>query len=199
MLVAASSYMTANWVFDIFEERKHNKELDLNNRYFVVFCEILFTNWSYFKLTVSCRVACRNTYEHFVFKLFSSPKTDWQKQKDSRTFSHFCIFLTKCKIIDGGQDDTSYSSHITAVTEYKPQLHVSATLFVLQGEEMANHLSESVPERTFQYQSSLPPLPVPSLESSLSKYLDAGRIMYHCYFFVNRYHANLKYLLKPML
>uniref|UniRef100_A0A3Q1H7X1 Peroxisomal carnitine O-octanoyltransferase n=1 Tax=Anabas testudineus TaxID=64144 RepID=A0A3Q1H7X1_ANATE len=38
---------------------------------------------------------------------------------------------------------------------------------------MANHLSESVPERTFQYQSSLPPLPVPSLESSLSKYLDA--------------------------
>lgn len=40
---------------------------------------------------------------------------------------------------------------------------------------MANHLSESLPERTFQYQSSLPPLPVPSLEISLSKYLDAGR------------------------
>lgn len=40
---------------------------------------------------------------------------------------------------------------------------------------MANHLSESVPERTFQYQNSLPPLPVPSLEISLSKYLDAGR------------------------
>lgn len=40
---------------------------------------------------------------------------------------------------------------------------------------MANNLSESVPERTFQHQSSLPPLPVPSLESSLSKYLDAGR------------------------
>lgn len=39
---------------------------------------------------------------------------------------------------------------------------------------MANHLSEAVPERTFQYQSSLPPLPVPSLESSLAKYLDAG-------------------------
>ncbi|XP_041798489.1 peroxisomal carnitine O-octanoyltransferase isoform X3 [Chelmon rostratus] len=40
---------------------------------------------------------------------------------------------------------------------------------------MANHLSESLPERTFQYQSSLPPLPVPSLEISLSKYLDAVR------------------------
>ncbi|KAM9310246.1 peroxisomal carnitine O-octanoyltransferase isoform 2-T4 [Pholidichthys leucotaenia] len=40
---------------------------------------------------------------------------------------------------------------------------------------MANHLSESLPERTFQYQNSLPPLPVPSLESSLSKYLDAVR------------------------
>ncbi|XP_068998924.1 peroxisomal carnitine O-octanoyltransferase isoform X1 [Embiotoca jacksoni] len=38
---------------------------------------------------------------------------------------------------------------------------------------MVTHLSESVPERTFQHQSSLPPLPVPSLESSLSKYLDA--------------------------
>ncbi|XP_059194689.1 peroxisomal carnitine O-octanoyltransferase [Centropristis striata] len=37
---------------------------------------------------------------------------------------------------------------------------------------MAN-LSESLPERTFEYQSSLPSLPVPSLESSLSKYLDA--------------------------
>uniref|UniRef100_A0A3Q3W6X4 Peroxisomal carnitine O-octanoyltransferase n=1 Tax=Mola mola TaxID=94237 RepID=A0A3Q3W6X4_MOLML len=37
------------------------------------------------------------------------------------------------------------------------------------------HLSESQPERTFQHQSSLPPLPVPSLEGSLSKYLDAVR------------------------
>lgn len=41
---------------------------------------------------------------------------------------------------------------------------------------MASNLSESVPERTFQHQNSLPPLPVPSLEISLSKYLDAGRI-----------------------
>ncbi|TSK20192.1 Peroxisomal carnitine O-octanoyltransferase [Bagarius yarrelli] len=32
---------------------------------------------------------------------------------------------------------------------------------------------ESVAERTFQYQSTLPPLPVPSLEESLNKYLDA--------------------------
>ncbi|XP_047454810.1 peroxisomal carnitine O-octanoyltransferase [Mugil cephalus] len=44
-----------------------------------------------------------------------------------------------------------------------------------KGDEMANHLSESSPERTFQYQNTLPPLPVPSLESSLSKYLDAVR------------------------
>lgn len=50
-------------------------------------------------------------------------------------------------------------------------------LFVLYGEEMANHLSESMPERTFQYQSSLPPLPVPSLEMSLSKYLESGGIV----------------------
>ncbi|XP_061572808.1 peroxisomal carnitine O-octanoyltransferase [Cololabis saira] len=40
---------------------------------------------------------------------------------------------------------------------------------------MDNNLSESVSERTFQYQSSLPPLPVPSLESTLNKYLDAVR------------------------
>lgn len=45
---------------------------------------------------------------------------------------------------------------------------------------MADNLSESVPERTFQYQSSLPPLPVPSLETSLSKYLEAGRIFEFC-------------------
>lgn len=45
---------------------------------------------------------------------------------------------------------------------------------------MANNLSESVPERTFQYQSSLPPLPVPSLETSLSTYLEAGRIFEFC-------------------
>ncbi|XP_054478461.1 peroxisomal carnitine O-octanoyltransferase [Anoplopoma fimbria] len=38
---------------------------------------------------------------------------------------------------------------------------------------MDNNLSESLPERTFQYQSSLPSLPVPSLEMSLSKYLNA--------------------------
>uniref|UniRef100_A0A1A7XUI1 Peroxisomal carnitine O-octanoyltransferase n=1 Tax=Iconisemion striatum TaxID=60296 RepID=A0A1A7XUI1_9TELE len=40
---------------------------------------------------------------------------------------------------------------------------------------MAKSLSETVPERTFQYQNSLPPLPVPTLESSLNKYLDAVR------------------------
>lgn len=38
---------------------------------------------------------------------------------------------------------------------------------------MATQVSESPAERTFQYQSSLPPLPVPSLEDSLAKYLDA--------------------------
>ncbi|XP_017280549.1 peroxisomal carnitine O-octanoyltransferase isoform X2 [Kryptolebias marmoratus] len=40
---------------------------------------------------------------------------------------------------------------------------------------MAHRLAEAVPERTFQYQDVLPPLPVPALESSLSKYLDAVR------------------------
>ncbi|KAM6936125.1 peroxisomal carnitine O-octanoyltransferase [Lycodopsis pacificus] len=38
---------------------------------------------------------------------------------------------------------------------------------------MENNLSESLRERTFQYQSSLPSLPVPLLEMSLSKYLNA--------------------------
>ncbi|KAM4736362.1 peroxisomal carnitine O-octanoyltransferase isoform 1-T1 [Anableps anableps] len=38
---------------------------------------------------------------------------------------------------------------------------------------MASRFADTLPERTFQYQNSLPPLPVPSLESSLSKYLDA--------------------------
>jgi len=33
---------------------------------------------------------------------------------------------------------------------------------------------ESTAERTFQFQSSLPPLPVPSLQDTLNKYLDAG-------------------------
>ncbi|MEQ2210008.1 hypothetical protein XENOCAPTIV_007230 [Xenoophorus captivus] len=41
---------------------------------------------------------------------------------------------------------------------------------------MASRLADTLPERTFQYQNSLPPLPVPSLEGSLSKYLDAVRI-----------------------
>ncbi|KAL6462317.1 hypothetical protein MHYP_G00287390 [Metynnis hypsauchen] len=38
---------------------------------------------------------------------------------------------------------------------------------------MDNQMFESTAERTFQYQESLPPLPVPSLEGTLSKYLDA--------------------------
>uniref|UniRef100_A0A1A8AZ96 Peroxisomal carnitine O-octanoyltransferase n=1 Tax=Nothobranchius furzeri TaxID=105023 RepID=A0A1A8AZ96_NOTFU len=40
---------------------------------------------------------------------------------------------------------------------------------------MAKSASESVPERTFQHQNSLPPLPVPTLDGSLNKYLDAVR------------------------
>lgn len=36
-------------------------------------------------------------------------------------------------------------------------------------------MSKSLPERTFQYQNSLPLLPVPPLESSLSQYLEAVR------------------------
>ncbi|KAG9476540.1 peroxisomal carnitine O-octanoyltransferase [Eleutherodactylus coqui] len=38
---------------------------------------------------------------------------------------------------------------------------------------MENHVFGSVEERTFQYQDSLPPLPVPPLEESLSKYCDS--------------------------
>ncbi|XP_068091611.1 peroxisomal carnitine O-octanoyltransferase [Hyperolius riggenbachi] len=38
---------------------------------------------------------------------------------------------------------------------------------------MENHVYESVQERTFQYQDSLPPLSVPSLEESLAKYCDS--------------------------
>lgn len=41
---------------------------------------------------------------------------------------------------------------------------------------MASGLAGTLPERTFQYQNSLPPLPVPPLEGSLAKYLDAGRM-----------------------
>nr|XP_046188407.1 peroxisomal carnitine O-octanoyltransferase-like isoform X3 [Oncorhynchus gorbuscha] len=41
--------------------------------------------------------------------------------------------------------------------------------------DMTNQVSEFPTERTFQYQHSLPPLPVPSLEGSLAKYLDAVR------------------------
>ncbi|XP_073533537.1 peroxisomal carnitine O-octanoyltransferase isoform X2 [Phyllobates terribilis] len=38
---------------------------------------------------------------------------------------------------------------------------------------MENHVFGSVEERTFQYQDSLPPLPVPLLEESLSKYCES--------------------------
>ncbi|XP_004602212.1 peroxisomal carnitine O-octanoyltransferase [Sorex araneus] len=38
---------------------------------------------------------------------------------------------------------------------------------------MESHLAKSTEERTFQYQDSLPPLPIPSLEESLKKYLEA--------------------------
>ncbi|XP_022371123.1 peroxisomal carnitine O-octanoyltransferase [Enhydra lutris kenyoni] len=38
---------------------------------------------------------------------------------------------------------------------------------------MENQLAKSTEERTFQYQDSLPSLPVPSLEESLKKYLEA--------------------------
>lgn len=39
---------------------------------------------------------------------------------------------------------------------------------------MENQLTDSSEESTFQYQSSLPSLPVPPLDESLTKYLDAG-------------------------
>lgn len=41
---------------------------------------------------------------------------------------------------------------------------------------MDNQVFESTAERTFQYQSTLPPLPVPSLEVTLNKYLDSGEM-----------------------
>ncbi|XP_075994468.1 peroxisomal carnitine O-octanoyltransferase isoform X1 [Genypterus blacodes] len=40
---------------------------------------------------------------------------------------------------------------------------------------MSSQVSECVSERTFQHQDSLPPLPVPPLEGSLAKYLEAVR------------------------
>ncbi|KAG7470020.1 hypothetical protein MATL_G00134880 [Megalops atlanticus] len=40
-------------------------------------------------------------------------------------------------------------------------------------QNMDNQVFESTAERTFQYQASLPSLPVPSLEGTLSKYLEA--------------------------
>lgn len=45
---------------------------------------------------------------------------------------------------------------------------------VLQVYNMEKQVLESSEERTFQYQDSLPPLPVPPLDESLSKYLDSG-------------------------
>lgn len=39
---------------------------------------------------------------------------------------------------------------------------------------MDNQVFESTAERTFQYQSSLPPLPVPDLQNTLNKYLHSG-------------------------
>ncbi|XP_027247344.1 peroxisomal carnitine O-octanoyltransferase isoform X2 [Cricetulus griseus] len=39
---------------------------------------------------------------------------------------------------------------------------------------MENQLAKSIEERTFQYQGSLPSLPVPSLKESLKKYLESG-------------------------
>lgn len=39
---------------------------------------------------------------------------------------------------------------------------------------MENQVTDSSEERTFQYQSSLPSLPVPALDESLRKYLDSG-------------------------
>ncbi|XP_053265504.1 peroxisomal carnitine O-octanoyltransferase isoform X2 [Podarcis raffonei] len=40
---------------------------------------------------------------------------------------------------------------------------------------MENQVTDSSEERTFQYQSSLPSLPVPALDESLRKYLDSVR------------------------
>lgn len=68
-------------------------------------------------------------------------------------------------------------NRVIPVIQHQLQIHVRVKSVCIAGDKMANHLSESLSEQTFQYQNSLPPLPVPSLESSLSKYLDAGRIV----------------------
>ena len=46
---------------------------------------------------------------------------------------------------------------------------------------MENQLAKSTEERTFQYQDSLPSLPVPSLEESLKKYLESGMYVYNLF------------------
>lgn len=46
---------------------------------------------------------------------------------------------------------------------------------MLQACDMEKQVQESAEERTFQYQSSLPSLPLPPLDESLSKYLESGK------------------------
>lgn len=53
---------------------------------------------------------------------------------------------------------------------------------------MENQVTDHSEERTFQYQDSLPSLPVPALDESLKKYLDAGMsISKNC--LINVYHS----------
>ncbi|KAG7282172.1 hypothetical protein CRUP_034919 [Coryphaenoides rupestris] len=73
--------------------------------------------------------------------------------------------------------DPLYAKRIVmSITAWKSDPQTDAeSLFQTLSHIMENQLSGSLPERTFQYQDSLPPLPVPSLEGSLAKYLDAVR------------------------
>ncbi|KAL0985401.1 hypothetical protein UPYG_G00156420 [Umbra pygmaea] len=56
-----------------------------------------------------------------------------------------------------------------------PELAVLRTRGKYQAEIMSNQVTTYPAERTFQYQDSLPPLPVPALGETLNKYLDAVR------------------------
>ena len=54
---------------------------------------------------------------------------------------------------------------------------------------MENQLAKSTEERTFQYQDSLPSLPVPSLKESLKKYLESGIFVIFSYNYCERLRA----------
>lgn len=134
------------------------------------------------------------------FKTYSTLTHMWNLYEKGQTFSYSTNIVCWCthqivvlcrvytviislfrinsckKRSSGGFFWNIWFSHNSDTRHVSLSLIIVSHLFVSQKEEMANHLSESLPERTFQYQSSLPALPVPTLEMSLSKYLDSGKI-----------------------